>query len=112
MPQDPVHGRDVRDQRQEPQSPAAARASEDVHAKGPRHQLRSEGGARPARARVTVHDLDVTIHFVKENAVVSKDSRSYDKFLHGIKVLMAKNDVDSLSEEVKKGLLEKAEQGH
>ncbi len=61
---------------------------------------------------MTVDDLDVTIHFVKENAVVSKNSRSSDKFLHGIKVLMAKNYVDNLSEEVKKGLLEKAEQGY
>jgi DNA invertase Pin-like site-specific DNA recombinase len=61
---------------------------------------------------MTVDDLDVTIHFVKENAIVSKDSRSSEKFLHGIKVLMAKNYVDNLSEEVKKGLLEKAEQGH
>jgi site-specific DNA recombinase len=61
---------------------------------------------------MTVDDLDVTIHFVKENAVVSKESRSSEKFLHGIKVLMAKNYVDNLSEEVKKGLLEKAEQGH
>jgi site-specific DNA recombinase len=60
---------------------------------------------------MTVDDLDVTIHFVKENAVVSKNSRSSDKFLHGIKV-MAKNYVNNLSEEVKKGLLEKAEQGH
>ena len=32
--------------------------------------------------------------------------------MHGIKVLMAKNYVDNLSEEVKKGLREKAEQGH
>jgi site-specific DNA recombinase len=61
---------------------------------------------------MTVDDLDVAIHFVKENAVVSKESRSSDKFLHGIKVLMAKNYVDNLSEEVRKGLLEKAEQGH
>jgi site-specific DNA recombinase len=61
---------------------------------------------------MTVDDLVVTIHFVKENAIVSKDSRSSEKFLHGIKVLMAKNYVDNLSEEVKKGLLEKAEQGH
>src|ERR1019366_5634440 len=48
----------------------------------------------------------------KENAVVSKASRSSDKFMQGIKVLMAKNYVDNLSEEVKKGLREKAEQGH
>jgi site-specific DNA recombinase len=31
--------------------------------------------------------------------------------MHGIKVLMAKNYIDNLSEEVKKGMLEKAEQG-
>src|SRR5262249_45510818 len=42
----------------------------------------------------------------------SKASRSSDKFMHGIKVLMAKQYVDNLSEEVKKGLREKAEQGH
>jgi site-specific DNA recombinase len=52
------------------------------------------------------------IHFVKEGAIVSPDSRSSDKFMHGIKVLMAKNYVDNLSEEVRKGLREKAEQGH
>jgi site-specific DNA recombinase len=31
--------------------------------------------------------------------------------MHGIKVLMAKNYIDNLSEETRKGLLEKAEQG-
>jgi site-specific DNA recombinase len=61
---------------------------------------------------ITVDDLDLAVHFVKENAVVSKASRSSEKFMHGIKVLMAKNYVDNLSEEVKKGLREKAEQGH
>jgi site-specific DNA recombinase len=61
---------------------------------------------------ITVDELDLVVHFVKENAVDSKESRSSDKFLHGIKVLMAKNYVDNLSEEVKKGLREKAEQGH
>ena len=67
---------------------------------------------RNIRDWITVDDLDLTVHFVKENAVVSKASRSSEKFLHGIKVLMAKNYVDNLSEEVKKGLREKAEQGH
>jgi DNA invertase Pin-like site-specific DNA recombinase len=52
------------------------------------------------------------VHFVKEGAVVSPASRSSDKFMHGIKVLMAKNYVDNLSEEVKKGMREKAEQGY
>ena len=60
---------------------------------------------------VTLDEYDVEVHFVKENFVFSKDSRSSEKFLHGIKVLMAKNYIDNLSEEVKKGLLEKAEQG-
>lgn len=45
-------------------------------------------------------------------AVISKASRSSEKFMHGIKVLMAKNYVDNLSEEVKRGLREKAEQGY
>ena len=67
---------------------------------------------RNIRDWITVDDLDIEVHFVKENAVVSKTSRSSDKFMHGIKVLMAKNYVDNLGEEVKKGMREKAEQGH
>ncbi|MCR9152189.1 MAG: recombinase family protein, partial [Rhodobacteraceae bacterium] len=34
-----------------------------------------------------------------------------EKFMHGIKVLMAKNYIDNLSEEARKGMQEKAEQG-
>src|SRR5438874_1910112 len=60
---------------------------------------------------VTLDDLDLEIHFVKENVIFSRDSRSSEKFIHGIKVLMAKNYVDNLSEETRKGMLEKAEQG-
>lgn len=60
---------------------------------------------------VTLDELDVENHFVKENVVLSRDSRSSEKFMHGIKVLMAKNYIDNLSEEVKKGMREKAEQG-
>jgi site-specific DNA recombinase len=67
---------------------------------------------RNFRDCITIEELGVTVHFVKENAVVSAESRSSDKFMHGIKVLMAKNYVDNLSEEVKKGMREKAEQGH
>jgi site-specific DNA recombinase len=58
-----------------------------------------------------VDELDVEIHFVKENVILSQSSRSSEKFMHGIKVLMAKNYIDNLSEETKKGMLEKAEQG-
>lgn len=66
---------------------------------------------RNLRDWVTIDDLDLSIHFVKENIVLAPDSRSSEKFLHGIKVLMAKNYIDNLSEEVRKGMLEKAEQG-
>lgn len=66
---------------------------------------------RNLRDWVTIDDLDVEIHFVKENVVLSADSRSSEKFMHGIKVLMAKNYIDNLSEETRKGMLEKAEQG-
>ena len=60
---------------------------------------------------VTVDELDVEIHFPKEGVVLSGASRSSEKFMHGIKVLMAKNYIDNLSEETRKGMQEKAEQG-
>ena len=60
---------------------------------------------------VTIDDLDLEIHLVKEGEVLSKDSKSHQKFIHGIKVLMAKNYIDNLSEETRKGMLEKAQQG-
>jgi site-specific DNA recombinase len=60
---------------------------------------------------VTVDELDVEIHFPKEGVVLSRESRSSEKFMHGIKVLMAKNYIDNLSEEARKGMQEKAEQG-
>ena len=66
---------------------------------------------RNFRDYVLLEDLGLEIHLVKENDVISKDSRSHTKFIHGIKVLMAKNYIDNLSEEVKKGMCEKAEQG-
>jgi site-specific DNA recombinase len=60
---------------------------------------------------VTIDELEVEIHFPKEGVVLSRDSRSSEKFMHGIKVLMAKNYIDNLSEEARKGQQEKAEQG-
>ena len=60
---------------------------------------------------VILEDYDLSIHLVKEGQIISKDSRSHEKFIHGIKVLMAKNYIDNLSEEVKKGLKEKVAQG-
>ncbi len=60
---------------------------------------------------VTIDELDAEIHFPKEGVVLSRKSRSSEKFMHGIKVLMAKNYIDNLSEEARKGMQEKAEQG-
>ncbi len=41
------------------------------------------------------------MHFPKEGVVLSRESRSSEKFMHGIKVLMAKNYIDNLSEEAR-----------
>ncbi len=66
---------------------------------------------RNFRDYVTIEELDVEIHLVKEGEVLSKNSQSHAKLVHGIKVLLAKNYIDNLSEETKKGMMEKAEQG-
>lgn len=60
---------------------------------------------------VRLEDLNRVVHLVKEHEILGPTSRSHTKFIHGIKVLMAKNYIDNLSEEVKKGHREKAEQG-
>lgn len=60
---------------------------------------------------VTLDAFDIELHLVKEGTVLSRNSRSSEKFMHGIKVLMAKNYVDNLSEESRKGMVEKAKQG-
>jgi DNA invertase Pin-like site-specific DNA recombinase len=60
---------------------------------------------------VTLDELDIEIHLIKEGIVLSRESKSSEKFVHGIKVLMAKNYIDNLSEEARKGQQEKAEQG-
>jgi len=66
---------------------------------------------RNARDWVTLDELEVQTHFIKENFIYSQQSRSSEKFMHGIKVLMAKNFIDNLSEETRKGQKEKAAQG-
>ena len=60
---------------------------------------------------LSFEELDLEIHLVKENEILSKNSKSHQKFIHGIKVLMAKNYCDNLSEEVKKGHHEKLLKG-
>lgn len=58
-----------------------------------------------------LEDLDIEIRYVKEGQVLSKDSKSQTKLVHGISVVVARHPVDNLSEEVKKGMREKASQG-
>jgi site-specific DNA recombinase len=58
-----------------------------------------------------IDELDLTLIFIKEGSVLNKSSRSHEKSIHGIKVLMAKNYIDNLSEETSKGMQDKAEVG-
>lgn len=43
--------------------------------------------------------------------MLSTESKSSEKFLYGLRVLMAKQYIDNLGEEVRKGMTEKCEQG-
>ena len=51
------------------------------------------------------------VHFVKQNLVISKNSKSYELFQRDLQVILARMYINNLSEEVKKGMTEKAEQG-
>jgi site-specific DNA recombinase len=66
---------------------------------------------RNQRDALTLEDLDIEIHFVKENETLSKDARSQVKLMHDIRLAMARNYSENLSEEVNKGMFEKASQG-
>ncbi len=66
---------------------------------------------RNFRDCVTLEDLDVEIHLPKEGQIISKNSKSQTKLVHGIQVVIARNFIENLREEVKKGMREKAEQG-
>src|SRR6185437_8775488 len=59
----------------------------------------------------TIDELDVEIHLVKEKEIISNKSRSSEQFVHGIKVLMARNYSLNLAEETVKGMTEKARVG-
>lgn len=59
----------------------------------------------------TIDELDIEVHFVKENEVINRSSGSNEQFVHGIKVLMARNYSQNLGEETVKGMTEKARAG-
>ena len=60
---------------------------------------------------VTLDDLQLDLHLVKDGEPITPDSKSSAKFFHGMKVLMAKNFVDNLGEEARKGMTGKSEAG-
>ena len=51
------------------------------------------------------------VHLVKDSLILHKNSRSQEKLNWGIRILFAKNYIDNLSEETKKGQIEKLNQG-
>lgn len=53
----------------------------------------------------------LTVYLIKENTALGQNATSQDKLVHGFKVLIAKNFLDNLSEEVKKGQKEKIQNG-
>jgi site-specific DNA recombinase len=59
-----------------------------------------------------IQKLDIEVHMTKEGEILSQKAKSHTKLIHGIKVVLAKNFIDNLSEETAKGMLEKAAQGH
>jgi DNA invertase Pin-like site-specific DNA recombinase len=66
---------------------------------------------RNLRDCLTLEDLDLEIHLPKEGQIISKNARSQAKLIHGIHVVLARNYIENLREEAKKGMREKAEQG-
>ena len=60
---------------------------------------------------VTLEDLDIEVHFVKEGQIISKNSKSQATLVYGFNLVMARHYSNNLREEVKKGMHEKASQG-
>lgn len=56
-------------------------------------------------------DEERQVHLVKDSLILHRDSRSQEKLNWGIRILFAKNYIDNLSEEVKKGQKEKIAEG-
>ena len=56
-------------------------------------------------------DAERQVHLVKDSLIMHKNSRSQENLNWGIRVLFAKNQIDNLSEEVKKGQAQKLKDG-
>ncbi len=61
---------------------------------------------------VTIDNLALELHFVKEGCIISDKSHSSEKFMHLIKVGMARQYIQNLSEETQKGRKKKIEEGY
>jgi site-specific DNA recombinase len=66
---------------------------------------------RNFRDYILLEDLEVEIHLAKEGLIISKEAKSQTKLVHGIQLVIARNYIENLREEVRKGMREKAEQG-
>jgi site-specific DNA recombinase len=58
-----------------------------------------------------INESGLEVHLVKEGEILGKSANSHTKLIHGIKVVLAKNYIDNLSEEIRKGMAEKRAQG-
>jgi len=58
-----------------------------------------------------IDDYDKEFHFVRENIVLHRNSRSSEKLNFDLQAVLAKNYINNLSDEVKKGFQEKLRQG-
>ncbi len=61
---------------------------------------------------VTLDSIDgLELHFVKEGSIISEKSKSQDKMIYGLRVVLSKQYIDNLKEEAEKGILAKIEDG-
>jgi site-specific DNA recombinase len=58
-----------------------------------------------------VEELNAEVHLVKEGQIISKTSRSQDKLVQGMHVVLARNYILNMKEEITKGQTIKAEKG-
>ncbi len=61
---------------------------------------------------IYIFSLGIDIHFVKENKILNKTSNSNDLFIHDINIALARRFINNLSEETKKGVQRKIEEGY
>jgi site-specific DNA recombinase len=60
---------------------------------------------------LTIQELDIETHLVKENIVLSKNSKSSEKFMQDIHLAVARHYIENLKEEVGKAMEIKAAKG-